>query len=127
MPLRASSRAKRLISGYFARKASRSSAVSSALRAGMEKFAVRWNTVRWLAASAIMGTDWIADDPVPITPTRRPVKSIVFGRPGPGVIALALEIGEALDIWHPRIRQASGGEHDMFCRDGFAVGGGDLP
>ena len=42
---------------------------------GNGKFAVRWNTVRWLACSAITGTDWIADDPVPMTPTRWPVKS----------------------------------------------------
>src|SRR5450631_43044 len=50
-----------------------------------------------------------------------------FMRPVTGVIDLALEIGEALDIRHPRIRQAAGGEHDMFCRDGLAVGSGDLP
>ena len=36
---------------------------------------MRWNTVRCAACSAISGIDWIADDPVPITATRRPVKS----------------------------------------------------
>jgi hypothetical protein len=45
------------------------------LRAGIEKFAVRWNTVKWLACAAITGTDWIAEEPVPMTPTRKPVKS----------------------------------------------------
>ena len=44
-----------------------------------------------------------------------------------GVIDLALEIGEALDIGHPRIRQAAGGEHDVFCRHGVAVGCDHLP
>jgi hypothetical protein len=37
--------------------------------------AVRWNTVTCLACLAIIGIDWIADEPVPITPTVFPVKS----------------------------------------------------
>ena len=41
----------------------------------MRKFGVRWNTVQMRACSAITGIDWIADEPVPITPTRWPVKS----------------------------------------------------
>ncbi len=41
----------------------------------MLKFAVRWNTVSWRACSAITGIAWIAEDPVPITATRLPVKS----------------------------------------------------
>ena len=43
--------------------------------AGRLKFGVRWNTVRWSACWAMIGIDWIADDPVPMTPTRWPVKS----------------------------------------------------
>ena len=52
-----------------------SSALSGRLPAGIEKFGVRWNTVSWLACLAMIGIDWIAEDPVPITPTRMPVKS----------------------------------------------------
>src|SRR6266850_2914622 len=48
-------------------------------------------------------------------------------RPVPGVIDLALEAGEALDIGHPRVRQAAGGENDIFCDHGLAIGSGDLP
>ena len=36
---------------------------------------VRWNTVSCAACSAISGMNWIADAPVPITATRRPVRS----------------------------------------------------
>ena len=36
---------------------------------------MRWNTVSALACSAISGIDWMADEPVPITPTRCPEKS----------------------------------------------------
>ena len=43
-------------------------------------------------------------------------------RPVAGVIDLALEFLQPLDIGHPRIRQAAGGEHDVFCGDGLAVG-----
>jgi len=45
------------------------------LCAGMEKAAVRWNTVRCSACSAITGTDWMPDEPVPTSPTVLPVKS----------------------------------------------------
>jgi len=45
------------------------------LRAGTLKFGVRWNTNSCAACWAMTGMDWIADDPVPITPTRWPVKS----------------------------------------------------
>ncbi|HEY1411922.1 MAG TPA: hypothetical protein VGF36_07260 [Rhodopila sp.] len=41
----------------------------------MLKFGVRWKTVTCSAWAAITGIDWIADDPVPMTPTRLPVKS----------------------------------------------------
>ncbi len=51
------------------------SAGAGPLRAGMEKFAVRWKTVSWLACSAISGMDWMPDEPVPMTATRLPVKS----------------------------------------------------
>jgi hypothetical protein len=51
------------------------------LRAGIEKFGVRWNTVSCAACSAISGIDWIADEPVPITATRLPVKSTPLVRP----------------------------------------------
>ncbi len=36
---------------------------------------VRWNTVSPAVCLAISGTNWIADAPVPITATRRPVRS----------------------------------------------------
>jgi hypothetical protein len=45
------------------------------LRAGTLKFGVRWKTNRCAAWAAMIGIDWIADEPVPITPTRWPVKS----------------------------------------------------
>ncbi len=45
------------------------------LKAGMEKLGVRWKTVRVCACSAMMGIDWMADEPVPMTPTRLPVRS----------------------------------------------------
>jgi hypothetical protein len=41
----------------------------------MEKLGVRWNTVSSDAWLAMTGMDWIALEPVPITATRRPVKS----------------------------------------------------
>jgi hypothetical protein len=37
--------------------------------------AVRWNTVSWAACSAMIGMACSADEPVPMMPTRRPVKS----------------------------------------------------
>ena len=40
----------------------------------------------------------------------------LFMRPVAGVVDLALEAIEALDVGHPRVRQAAGGEHDEFCR-----------
>ena len=43
--------------------------------AGTDQVAVRWNTVSCDACCAMIGIDWIADEPVPMTPTRRPVKS----------------------------------------------------
>jgi hypothetical protein len=36
---------------------------------------VRWKTVRASACRAMIGIDWMADDPVPMTATRLPVKS----------------------------------------------------
>ena len=45
------------------------------LLAGMEKFGVRWKTVSCAACAAITGIDWIAEEPVPMTATRRPVRS----------------------------------------------------
>ena len=36
---------------------------------------MRWNTVSWVACLAIRGIDWMPEEPVPITPTRLPVKS----------------------------------------------------
>jgi hypothetical protein len=48
-------------------------------------------------------------------------------RPVTGVIDLALEIGEALDIRRPRVRQAAGGEDDIFRGHGLAVGRGHRP
>ena len=40
----------------------------------MVKFAWRWNTVKCAASCAITGIAWIADEPVPITATRMPLK-----------------------------------------------------
>ena len=45
------------------------------LRAGIEKFGVRWKTVSSRACSAMIGIDWMPDEPVPMTATRLPVKS----------------------------------------------------
>ncbi len=42
---------------------------------GTAKFAVRWNTYRCSATAAISGATWIPVDPVPMSPTRLPVKS----------------------------------------------------
>ncbi len=36
---------------------------------------MRWKTVRSPACSAMTGIDWMPDEPVPMTPTRWPVKS----------------------------------------------------
>ena len=47
---------------------------SGRLPAGMEKFGVRWNTVSSAAWSAMIGIDWMPEDPVPTTPTRMPVE-----------------------------------------------------
>ncbi len=54
---------------------SRSTGSSGRLRAGTVYDGVRWNTCSDFACAAISGIDWIADDPVPITPTRCPLKS----------------------------------------------------
>jgi hypothetical protein len=45
------------------------------LRAGTEKFGVRWKTVTRSDSSAMRGIDWMPDDPMPMTATRLPVKS----------------------------------------------------
>ncbi len=42
---------------------------------GREKFGVRWNTVICAAWPAMIGIDWMPDEPLPITATRLPVKS----------------------------------------------------
>ena len=44
-------------------------------RAGTVYCGVRWNTVRWPACLAITGIDCTPLEPVPMTPTRLPVKS----------------------------------------------------
>jgi hypothetical protein len=36
----------------------------------MLKFGVRWKTTSEVACRAMRGMDWMADEPVPITPTR---------------------------------------------------------
>ena len=45
------------------------------MRAGRVKLAVRWNTVRCFACLAMCGIICTPDEPVPMTPTRSPVKS----------------------------------------------------
>ena len=52
-----------------------SSAERGRLPAGIVKFGVRWKTVRWAACSAMIGMDWMPEEPVPMTATRMPVKS----------------------------------------------------
>jgi hypothetical protein len=49
--------------------------VSGRFPAGIEKLGVRWKTVVSAACPAMIGMDWMPELPVPITPTRRPVKS----------------------------------------------------
>ena len=44
-------------------------------RAGVTNCAVRWKTVTDSACFASSGSTWTPDDPVPISPTRRPVRS----------------------------------------------------
>ena len=41
---------------------------------GLQRW-VRWNTTRWSACSAMIGIDCTPEEPVPMIPTRRPVKS----------------------------------------------------
>ena len=48
-------------------------------------------------------------------------------RPMAGVVDLALEAIEPLDVGHPRVRQAAGGEHDEFCSNHLAVGSRHRP
>ena len=60
-------------SGACARRSPRPRAARS--RPGTLKFAVRWKTVSCAASAAITGIACTAEDPVPITPTRLPVKS----------------------------------------------------
>ena len=45
------------------------------LLAGIEKLGVRWKTVSCAAWDAMIGMDWIAEEPVPMTATRLPEKS----------------------------------------------------
>ncbi len=60
--------------------------------AGTDQVAVRWNTVSSLACCAMIGIDWIADEPVPITPTRELVKSTPLLRPFTGVVDPILKL-----------------------------------
>ena len=48
-------------------------------------------------------------------------------RPVAGVVDLALELTETLDVGHPRVRQAAGSEHDEFRHHCLAVGSRDRP
>ena len=61
--------------GYSALCALSRSGSIGPLRAGRLKLAVRWKTVRCLAWLAMIGIICTPDEPVPITPTRRPLKS----------------------------------------------------
>jgi hypothetical protein len=62
-------------SRYLAFMSAISDSFSGRLPAGMEKFGVRWNTVSSDAWLAMTGIDWMPEEPVPMTPTRMPVKS----------------------------------------------------
>ena len=66
---------RRRRSAYSAFWMRRWSSVSGWFQAGMLKFGVRWNTVRCLACFAMCGMAWMPDEPVPMMPTRRPLKS----------------------------------------------------
>ncbi len=44
-------------------------------QAGTLKLGVRWKITTESAWRAMCGIDWMAEDPVPITPTRWPLKS----------------------------------------------------
>ena len=68
------SRSARAVTGAF-RNAARIRAGISTSGRGWIHGGVRWKTVSWAACSAICGTNWIADAPVPITATRLPARS----------------------------------------------------
>ena len=89
------SRTARAVSGT-ARNVARIGAGIGASGRGWIHGGVRWNTVRCAACSAISGTNWIADAPVPITATRLPARSqewsqraewneVPLNRPAPGM------------------------------------------
>ena len=80
---------------------------SGRLPAGMLKFGVRWNTVRCAACSAMIGIDWMADDPVPMTPTRWPVKSTPSWGQWPVWYQVPREALDARDLGQLRRREAA--------------------
>ena len=53
----------------------RSSSVRTWWCAGTLNAAVRWKTVTRSQAGAMVGMSWMPEDPVPITPTRWPLRS----------------------------------------------------
>ena len=61
---------------------------------------MRWNTVSSAACRAMIGIDWIADEPVPITPTRFPVKSTPSCGQRPVWYVVAREAVEAREVGH---------------------------
>ena len=66
------------VSRYSPRSAATAASISGGvgpLPAGTEKLGVRWKTVSAAACAAMIGIAWIPEEPVPITPTRMPVKS----------------------------------------------------
>ena len=64
-----------------------------------------------LAWAAISGIDWIADEPVPITATRLPVRSTPSMRPAAGEVHLASKAIGASDVDFLGHRQATRCHH----------------
>ena len=100
---------------------------SGRLPAGMLKFGVRWNTVRWAACSAMTGIDWMPDEPVPMTPTRMPVKSTPSCGQWPVWYVGPGEALDARDLGQLRMRQAPRRHDVVLRRDRLALRGGDRP
>src|SRR5713101_5644554 len=93
----------------------------------MLKFGVRWKTTSWAACLAMIGIDWMAEEPVPMYPDPLTGEVDPFVRPVPGVIPRALEGLEALDLGHLRVGQAARGHDAELRRHAVAAVGLDRP
>ena len=113
--------------GLAVRGRSRSSASRLAsgigpLLAGIEKLGVRWKTVSCAACAAMIGIDWMAEEPVPITRDALAGEVDALVRPAAGEVHLAREAIGALDVDLLRHRQAAGGHDVEAARDLVARG-----